>query len=107
METEKTTLQRIVDQKAEQIRFAIEDAIDNGAKIEKNFTNFAEIDGIFLQKNDKTSQVVVVLRFDSPKIAKVFEPSKDELEKIAAQKRAELKEIEKQLKTFNNETDNN
>ena len=107
METEKTTLQRILEQKSEQIMVAIEDAIDNGAKIEKESTDFATIDGIFLQKNYKTSQVVVVLRFDSPKIAKVFDPSKDELEKIAAQKRAELEEIEKQLKTCNNETDHN
>ena len=98
METEKTMLQKIMEQKAEQIRVAIEEAIDKGAKIEKTFTNFAEIDGIFLQRNDNSSQFVVVLRFDSPKIAKVFEPSKDDLEKIAAQKRAELEEIEKQIK---------
>ena len=94
----KTTLQRIVEQKAEQIRVAIEETIDKGAKVEKTFTNFAEIDGIFLQRNENSSQFVVVLRFDSPKIAKVFEPSRDDLEKIAAQKRAELEEIEKQIK---------
>ena len=98
MNEEKTTLQRIVEQKTEQIRVAIEDAMDKGAKIEKTLTNFAEVDGIFLQRNYNSSQFVVVLRFDSPKIAKVFEPSKDELEKIAAQKRAELEEIEKQIK---------
>ena len=88
METEKTMLQKIMEQ----------EAMDKGAKIEKTFTNIAEIDGIFLQRNDNSSQFVVVLRFDSPKIAKVFEPSKDDLEKIAAQKRAELEEIEKQIK---------
>ena len=98
MNEEKTTLQRIVEQKAEQIRVAIEEAMDKGAKIEKTFTNCAEIDGIFLQRNENSSQFVVVLRFDSPKIAKVFEPSKDDLEKIAAQKRAELEDIEKQIK---------
>ena len=98
MNEEKTTLQRMLEQKAEQIRVAIEEAMDKGAKIEKTFTNFAEIDGIFLQKNDNSSKFVVVLLFDSEKIAKVFEPSKDDLEKIAAQKRAELAEIEKQLK---------
>ena len=98
METEKTTLQRILEKKSEQIRVAIEDAMDKGAKIEKTFTNFAEIDGIFLQRNENSSKFVVVLRFDSPKIAKVFEPTKDELEKIASKKRAELEEIEKQIK---------
>lgn len=98
METEKTTLQRIVEQKAEQIRIAIEEAMDKGAKIEKSFTNCVTIDEIFLQRNANSRQFAVVLRFDSEKIAKVFEPSKDDLEKIAAQKRAELEEIEKQLK---------
>lgn len=98
METEKTTLQKIMEQKAEQIRAAIERAIDEGAKIEKSFTNCVTIDEIFLQRNYNNNQFAVVLRFDSKKIAKVFEPSKDDLEKIAAQKRAELEDIEKQLK---------
>jgi hypothetical protein len=95
---EQTRLQKIIEQKAEQIRIAIEEAIDEGAKIEKSFTNCVTIDEIFLQRNYNTNQFAVVLRFDSEKIAKVFEPSKDDLEKIAKQKRAELEEIEKQIK---------
>ena len=100
---EQTTLQKIIEQKAEQIRIAIEEAIDAGAKI-KNKGSYVEtmeccdIDRVFLQKGTGTSTISVVLYFSSDKIAKVFEPSKDELEKLAEQKRAELEKIEKQIK---------
>lgn len=96
MNEEKTTLQKIMEQKAEQIRCAIEQAIDNGAKIVKSCSFGATIDEIFLQK-DGNGGYAVVLHFDSEKLAKVFEPSKYELKKMAEQKRAELEEIEKQI----------
>ena len=97
MEETKTTLQKIVEQKANQIRIAIEQAIDNGAKIEESFTRCATIDNVFLQQNVDGS-FAIVLHFNSEKIAKLFEPSKDELKKLAEQKRHELEEIEKQIK---------
>ena len=100
---EQTTLQKIIKQKAEQIRIAIEEAIDAGAKI-KNKGSYVEtmeccdIDRVFLQKDTGTSTISVVLYFSSDKIAKVFEPSKDDLEKLAEQKRHELEEIENKIK---------
>lgn len=97
MEETKTTLQKIVEQKTDQIRIAIEQAIDDGAKIEKSFANCATIDDIFLQKNMDGS-FAIVLHFNSEKIAKVFKQSKDDLEKLAEQKRRELEDIEKQIK---------
>ena len=97
MEETKTTLQKIVEQKADQIRIAIEQAIDDGAKIEKSFMLCVAIDNVFLQRNADGS-IAIVLRFNSGKIAKVFEPSTDDLEKLAVQKRRELEEIEKQIK---------
>lgn len=108
MEETKTTLQKIVEQKADQIRIAIEQAIDDGAKIEKSFTRCATIDDIFLQQ-EIGGGLAIVLRFDSDKIAKLFEPSKDDLEKLAEQKRAELADIENQIKEreAKNETDHN
>lgn len=96
MEETKTTLQKIVEQKADQIRKAIEQAIDDGAKTEKCYTSCATIDNVFLQKNMDGS-VAIVLHFNSEKIAKVLQ-SKDDLEQLAAQKRRELEEIEKQIK---------
>lgn len=102
MNEEKTTLQRIMEQKAEQMRNAIEQAIDEGAKFEKlgSCTTLLEccnIDGLYLQKSTSDDSISVILNFRSEKIAKVFEPSKDDLEKMAERKRAELEEIEKQI----------
>ncbi len=100
MNEEKTTLQKIMEQKAEQMRNAIEQAIDEGAKIVKSgsYTTLLEcclIDGLYLQKSTSDGSISVILNFRSEKIAKAFEPSKDDLEKMAEQKRAELEEIEK------------
>lgn len=97
MEQTKTTLQKIVEQKTEQIRIAIEQAIDDGAKIEKNITNCVTINNVFVQR-DYFGHFAVVVRFDSEKITKLFEPSKNDLEKLAEKKRAELEAIENQIK---------
>ena len=94
---EQTTLQKIIDQKADQIRIAIEEAIDAGAKIENKSRLYVTIDNIFLQR-DYYDSVAFVLHFESKKILKLFESPKDDLEKLAEQKRAELEEIEKQIK---------
>lgn len=103
MEETKTTLQKIVEQQTDQIRMAIERAIDNGAKIEKSnsYTDLRicrYIEGVFLQKNTVDETISIVLQFNSEKIAKAFEPSKYDLEKAAEIKRRELEEIEKQIK---------
>ena len=102
MNEEKTTLQKIKEKKDEQMRNAIEQAIDEGAKIERlvSYTTLLEcllIDGLYLQKNTSDGTISVILNFRSEKIAKAFEPSKDDLKKMAEQKRAELEEIEKQI----------
>lgn len=101
---EKTLLQRIVEQESERMRITIEQAIDDGAKIEKlNSSTYwlecCKIDGLYLQKSTSDGSISVVLSFCSEKIAKVFKPSKDDLKKMAKKKRAELEEIEKQLKS--------
>ena len=103
MEETKTTLQKIVEQKAYKIRMAIERAIDDGTKIGKceSYTTLKTccyIKGVFLQKNTYDDTISIVLQFNSEKIAKAFEPSKDDLEKAAEIKRRELEEIEKQIK---------
>lgn len=79
-EKKPTLLQRILEQENEQMRIAIEQAIDDGAKIIKTSSFFVTIDGIFLQRNGN-GWYAVILNFDSEKIAKVFELSKDELKK--------------------------
>ena len=103
MEEKKTVLQKIVEQRTDQIRMAIERAIEDGAKIEKceSYTTLRTccyIKGVFLQKNTYDDTISIVLQFNSEKIAKAFEPSKYDLEKAAEIKRRELEEIEKQIK---------
>lgn len=96
MNEEKTTLQKIMEQKAEQIRNAIEQAIDDGSTVKRLGYGEVEIDSVRLYSNsDGTNSIV--LRFNSEKIAKTFEPSKKDLEIMANMKRLELEEIEKQI----------
>lgn len=104
---EKTMLQKIIEQKTEQIRDAIERAIDEGANIKhsKYVSSGYTIDGVHIQISS-AGYVYVGLNIESEKIEKACKPSKDELEKMAEQKRAELEEIEKQLKSNEYETDN-
>lgn len=102
METEKTTFQKIMEQKAEQIRAAIEQAIDDGAKLEKRNSYIASIecctvDGLLLQKSTTSGTITVVLHFKSDKISKVFEPNLTELREQAKQKREELQRLNKQI----------
>ena len=98
MENEKTKLQKIVEQEEELMRIAIEQAINDGAKIEHNtfVSNGYNIDGIFVQKT-QINNITICLNMESEIISKACEPSKDELEKMAERKRAELEEIEKQI----------
>ena len=69
---EQTKLQKIVEQKAEQMRGAIEQAIDEGAESQKEYNNLCKIDGVMVWKNEEGTNSVI-LRFKSPKIAKVFD----------------------------------
>lgn len=94
---EETTLQRIIAQKTNQIRTAIEEAIDAGAKIDKPTSGMVSIDGVNVWQ-DFDNTFSVFLKITSDKFAKAFAPSKDELEKLAAKKRAELEKIENQIK---------
>jgi protoporphyrinogen oxidase len=99
---EQTTLQKIIEQKADQIRRAIEQAIDEGAELQKVTPDLCKIDGVMVWKN-KSGTNSVVLTFESPKIAKAFEPSKEDLAELADKKRKELAEIEQQLNERANE----
>ena len=99
---EQTRLQKIIDQKKQQIKGAIEQAIEEGAELQKVTPDLCKIDGVMVWKNNNGTNSVV-LTFESPKIASVFEPSKEDLAKLAEQKRKELAEIEKQLNERANE----
>lgn len=96
MNEEKTRLQKIAEQKAKQIRIATEQAIDEGATVTRLCSDEVEIDDVtFCSCSD--GSISVILNFRSEKIAKVFEPSKEDLEIMLALKRAQIEEIEKQI----------
>lgn len=93
---EKTTLQKIREQLEKKMIRAIATAIDNGAKCEKQFGGIT-IDGVYLPSG--IEYYGVVLRIPTQEIDQLFEPKKDDLKKRAEELRAELKEIENQLKS--------
>ena len=96
---EKTTLLKIEEQKNEQVRKAIEQAIEDGvAKIEHSpyVSSGYTIDGVFIQVHP-IDNVTLCLNMKSKVISMACKPTKEELEKMAEQKRAELEEIEKQI----------
>ena len=94
---EQTRLQKIIELKEVSLKLDIIEEIKRGANVKRLSHDVLEIDGLRLYHNLDGS-ISTVLRFNNEKIAKLFEPSKDDLEKIAKQKRAELEEIEKQIK---------
>ena len=97
---EKTTLQIILEQKTEQVREAIERSINEGAQIEHSpyVSNGYTIDGVFIQVSP-IDYVTICLDMKSKVISAACKLSKAELKKMAEQKRAELEEIEKQIKS--------
>lgn len=106
METEngKTKLQEIVEQLREKMTRAIVQAIEEGANYNAEKNGGLHIDGIYLTPKFGSEYRGLVLDIGAPEIDNLFEPSKEELEKMAQQKRAELEEIEKKINEY--ETDN-
>ena len=92
-------MQKIIEKKADQIRRAIEQVIDDGAMIDKSPCGGIVIDGVYIGRYEEEQKpYCVVLKFKSKKITQVFKPSKAELYTLAQKKRTELEEIEKQIK---------
>lgn len=95
---EKTTLQKIKEQLERKMKRAIVQAIEDGAKCEKQLGGIT-IDGVYLPSSLTADYYGVVLKIYAPEIDQLFEPKKDDLKKRAEELRAELEEIEKQLKS--------
>lgn len=96
---EKTLLQRIVAQTEIQIAQAIEEAIDNGAVIDRMLSGVVYIDGVLVQQSspEEGCDAVVVLGLKSEKIKKAL---MDDAETLAMRKESlirQIAEIDKQL----------
>lgn len=99
MEEEKTTLQKIKEQLEKKATRAIVQSIENGAKCETLLSEGAYIDGVYLTPKFGTDFYGLILNIRSPEIDQLFKPTKDDLKKRAEKLRAELGEIENQLKS--------
>lgn len=98
MNKEKTRLQIIEEKLSKDMTRAIVEAIENGAEYKTNREGGLTIDGVYLTPKYGTEYHGFVLDIDSPEIEHLFEPSKEDLKKRAEELRAELDEIEKQIK---------
>lgn len=99
MENEKTRLQKIKEQLEQKMTRAIVEAIEDGAEYEILISGGLRIDDIYLTPKFGTEYRGLILDINAPEIDKLFEPSKKYLEERAEQLRAELEEIEKQIKS--------
>lgn len=85
MENEKTRLQKIVEQLTEKLAIAIEQAINEGAEIDKDniFPSVTTIDGVCVQKSVYGSNdACIVINFKSKKMREIFcKKERKELEK--------------------------
>ena len=93
----KTTLQIIKEQLEGKMKRAIEQAIEAGAEINHS-GNGATIDGIYIVKEQYKDGHAVVLYFHSEEIDEIFKPTKEQMQKRIESLRAELEQIENQMK---------
>ena len=98
METNQTSLQKIVARAADYLAKHIESAIDSGAKITP-FGDGVIIEDVYIGKSvyDSQADAAVLVCLKSETIVKALRPAKKELTERAEKLRAELNEIEKQL----------
>lgn len=103
MNEEKTTLQKIMEQEAEQMRIAIEQAINEGAKV-TNYSATVVVDGVVIVKTLKG--FAICLNFDSNILTDKIKPSREQIEAQLKAAEEEVERVKNQLKQYDNETDN-
>lgn len=92
---EKTTLQKISEQLEKKMTRAVVAAIENGVTCTITPEGGIRIDEVYLTPKYGTKYYGLVLGINAPEIEQLFN---DDLMKRAEELRAELKEIEKQIK---------
>lgn len=93
---EKTNLQIQIENAGKLIARKIEEAIENGAKIEKPFHGAAIIDGAIIT-TDLAGKAKICLDIDSPIIQTVFEPDEETLLQERDKLTKQLEEINSKL----------
>lgn len=94
MENEKTKLQKIVEQKTEQIKNAVLGAIAEGAEVKQTIAGVF-VDGVFFVANviNDPKEMILCLRLRSDEFEEIMKPT-SVLDEEAEQLRKRLKEIE-------------
>lgn len=94
MENEKTRLQKIVEQKTEQIKNAVLKAVAEGAEVKQTIAGVF-VDGVFFVVNviNDPKEMVLCLRFRSDEFEEITKPTSI-LDEEAEQLRKRLKAIE-------------
>lgn len=93
---EKTNLQIQIENAYKLIARKIEEAIENGAKIEKPFNGAAIIDNVIVT-TDLSGAPRLCLELDSPIIQSLFEPDEETLLKERDKLTKQLEEINSKL----------
>ena len=99
----ETKLETIVSQKSQQIKYAIEEAIMDGAKV-VDCVGTIIIDGVIIVKEKEN--FAVCLEFDSDILSEKIKPSREQVEEKLKAAEEEVTRLKEQLKQYDNETNN-
>lgn len=95
---EKTNLQIQIENACKLIARKIEEAVENGATIERPFNGAAIIDGVIITL-DLAGEPKICLNIGSPIIQSLFEPDEETLLKERDKLTKQLEEINSKLAT--------
>lgn len=108
MENEKTKLQKIVEEKTEQIKNAVLDTIAEGAKVMATIAG-VYVDGVFFvgNANIDPKDIALCIHIRSDEFEELLKPTSvlDEEAELLRKRLKEIEEIKERRKR--NETDNN
>lgn len=99
----ETKLKTIVAQKSQQMKYAIEEAIMDGAKI-VDYVGTVVIDDVIIVKSLKG--FTACLDFKSDILADKIKPSREQVEAQLKAAEEEVIRVKEQLKQYDNETNN-
>ena len=96
-------LKTIVAQKAQQMKYAIEEAIIDGAKV-TDYVGTVVIDDVIIVKG--IEDFTICLKFESDILADKIKPSREQIEAQLKAAEEEVIRVKNQLKQYDNETNN-
>ena len=99
----ETTLKTIVAQKSQQMKYAIEEAIMDGANV-VDYAGTVVIDDVIIVKG--IGYFTICLKFDSDILAEKIKPSREQVEAQLKAAEEEVIRVKNKLKQYDNEANN-